>query len=855
MLITCPSCQATYEVGDDDIPEEGIEVECSACLNRWMQMPMDATEIEEAADVEAITAEDAIPSEKETETVAEVSEPIVPEQNDSELSEAELPNGDEPDLPEETGSVVTPFPFGKDMPAEDPPTIPTSFKVPDFDTSLKDVFGGTDNSSINEKLGDLAADIAPSAGWRVPKPPQGAILEQDPLDKILAEVEEEASRASAPITDQASGVSAPSEPELTSPPAQDLEDKLETASLEASPAEAVEPSEDVVEEPAPVDEIVADEDLAEPIEALAPSSPETLEEPAEEVELEVEEVLTEAAPSLPEAEEAAVIKEQEELEEATSDDETDVASFATSVTDEIEDTVLPDVEIIDESSPVDDIPMAIDTSDDIADVIEETATDAVLEVAEDVEALVEATEDIVEPVLDEGAAIDVPQTEDIDDMVAEAEAASVDAIEDAAVSITPFVDDEASLELDSDPLEPDDIVETIEDSAAEIFEAVAQDEDEPLADALLVSTPSAPEDEAGDFENASEVPNEVSAPSAPKPVVAAAPHWSEAVKVAEIEEEPTQAEAIDAADETETEGASNPEQDMADLIKALSASMPSQASASSGPSNPTEEPVDSELEAPIEADEEDVFHPWDGAVASDISDEDDEPSADDNVEDDFEWDELPDTDTPFGMDTEPEVDDPNAIQHIAALARQNQGDLHPDLPSHSNVIQADIPQAPAATMGSRPSSVSSPTPQKPRPVESPEDVSAAIRAQLSSFKKPDTKPANEDEPEKPSLFNKIKGANVAAEELTTPKPSAEPVIEKAPSNPLKDALMETESKQPRSGKKAGLVSVLLLFVAALAVYLLGDALSNAVPALEPYITGFSNVIDSLRLATQKLMGK
>ncbi|MBL4807509.1 MAG: zinc-ribbon domain-containing protein, partial [Rhodobacteraceae bacterium] len=39
MRITCPNCAAHYEVATSAIPTEGREVECSSCLERWMQMP------------------------------------------------------------------------------------------------------------------------------------------------------------------------------------------------------------------------------------------------------------------------------------------------------------------------------------------------------------------------------------------------------------------------------------------------------------------------------------------------------------------------------------------------------------------------------------------------------------------------------------------------------------------------------------------------------------------------------------------------------------------------------------------------------------------------------------------------
>lgn len=39
MRLTCPNCGAQYEVPDDVIPEEGRDVQCSACGDTWFQQP------------------------------------------------------------------------------------------------------------------------------------------------------------------------------------------------------------------------------------------------------------------------------------------------------------------------------------------------------------------------------------------------------------------------------------------------------------------------------------------------------------------------------------------------------------------------------------------------------------------------------------------------------------------------------------------------------------------------------------------------------------------------------------------------------------------------------------------------
>ena len=51
MRITCPNCNAQYEVGDDMIPSEGRDVQCSNCGTTWFQegRPRAATAVEARA--------------------------------------------------------------------------------------------------------------------------------------------------------------------------------------------------------------------------------------------------------------------------------------------------------------------------------------------------------------------------------------------------------------------------------------------------------------------------------------------------------------------------------------------------------------------------------------------------------------------------------------------------------------------------------------------------------------------------------------------------------------------------------------------------------------------------------------
>ncbi len=260
---------------------------------------------------------------------------------------------------------------------------------------------------------------------------------------------------------------------------------------------------------------------------------------------------------------------------------------------------------------------------------------------------------------------------------------------------------------------------------------------------------------------------------------------------------------------------------MEDLIRTLSASQPST------PSSPAPEPV-----------EEPVFHPWDGDVAPQILPEH-TPTPETGEDDDFNWDEPPETANVVADVFAPRADDEASVAATGAQNRPN--GLRVPEPVISNVIQADIPQAPNATMGRmRPTGTK---PGKPTPVESVEDVEAAIRAEMKGFDQPGSARATDDNVVKTGLFGRKE------------KPAPNPETPAKPANPLKVALLDddTTNAAPRSGKRTGFFLVVYLFLIALAVYLFGDQISALAPALKPYIDSFSGMVDSLRTETQRLM--
>lgn len=60
MRLTCPNCDAQYEVDDNAIPESGRDVQCSNCGHAWFQLPPD---VEEQLRDEAQTFGDAPPGQ------------------------------------------------------------------------------------------------------------------------------------------------------------------------------------------------------------------------------------------------------------------------------------------------------------------------------------------------------------------------------------------------------------------------------------------------------------------------------------------------------------------------------------------------------------------------------------------------------------------------------------------------------------------------------------------------------------------------------------------------------------------------------------------------------------------------
>ncbi len=107
MRLSCPNCDAQYELSDDAIPKGGRDVQCSNCGHAWFQMPPAdeaAAEVEEAlfeppedaAEAEAEPDMAATPAEEQPAVTAEDQHPHDNDEESADGDEAERFEGPAP---------------------------------------------------------------------------------------------------------------------------------------------------------------------------------------------------------------------------------------------------------------------------------------------------------------------------------------------------------------------------------------------------------------------------------------------------------------------------------------------------------------------------------------------------------------------------------------------------------------------------------------------------------------------------------------------------------------------------------------------------------------------------------------
>ena len=461
-----------------------------------------------------------------------------------------------------------------------------------------------------------------------------------------------------------------------------------------------------------------------------------------------------------------------------------------------------------------------------------------------------------------------PEQDALPDEEPEIEASAPSAPEEDSAEVVAEATEDLD-EEDSDEEQPEDAEPSGPSAPEQALVAEADAE---------ISAPSAPDepDEASLEEAAPEEELEPaeSAPAEAEPAPAvAAPHWSEAIAAAPVVAKSSVAETAETnAEPSQPLDSDEAKKDMEDFIKTMSSSKPKDAEQATTESivadaAPLEEPVEA---SDAEAEEEEVvFHPWDGAVAPEIGDAPaPEASAQENeAEDDFDWEEHPDPDGVLVHEVEEIEEGSVTEEHMETVERQNKGEFEPVVPEVTNVIQAVIPGVPTATIpsghASRPAGN---TPRKPAPVQSATEVEAAIRAQLTSLSMPKLGAVEEPETVKTGFFGRKKVLKKAPKKARQEKPkpanvSLAPAPKPSPAkavstNPLKDALRnDAEEEAPRRGKRTGFYLVLILFAAAVGLYLFAEQAAELVPAAAPYIEGFTDLVNQLRIMTTELIQK
>lgn len=172
MRLTCPNCNAQYEVPDEVIPEEGRDVQCSNCEKTWFQPKHPeappAAEAEPAEDAAAPApepdAQDAAP-EPESEPEQEVAEPTPRSNVDPAVASIlQQEAARESELRAKEGASLESQPdLGLDQPPEPAtePKRPAATKTAD-DAGQKDALPDVETINSSLRSEDASAEPAPA---------------------------------------------------------------------------------------------------------------------------------------------------------------------------------------------------------------------------------------------------------------------------------------------------------------------------------------------------------------------------------------------------------------------------------------------------------------------------------------------------------------------------------------------------------------------------------------------------------------------------------------------------------------------------------------------------------------------
>lgn len=195
MRLICPNCAAQYEVGDDVIPTNGRDVQCSNCAHTWFETPgaSEAREAEQSAPpaLASIDAKvtDAAPLEAAdidtSSIVDDVASDVVPSQNE----------------PPETNQTVDETPPQAEAQVEDADTDMPAVRRP-LSPSVAEILREEAAREEARRITDTSLETQPDLGLDSPRDPADQVAQEarDRMARLKGEAAPAAIAAAAATT-------------------------------------------------------------------------------------------------------------------------------------------------------------------------------------------------------------------------------------------------------------------------------------------------------------------------------------------------------------------------------------------------------------------------------------------------------------------------------------------------------------------------------------------------------------------------------------------------------------------------------------------------------------------------------
>ena len=237
MRITCPNCQAQYDVDPAMIPEAGRDVQCSSCAHTWLQGPEAAPEPAEAAEapepVDESPVEEADADETEAAGAAEEGAAEEPDAETTADDAASDVTSDEEET-EEAGDAGDKFRAAMDRQKSDEPEPEP--EPEDFLSDMRDAVADPDAEAATDEVeaasGDEAAEEetpAETEEAEAPDDTEAPEAEEEPVEAAAEDhVDEEAEdKAEAPAAEAAEAAPEDDAPALDEEVAEILREEAE----------------------------------------------------------------------------------------------------------------------------------------------------------------------------------------------------------------------------------------------------------------------------------------------------------------------------------------------------------------------------------------------------------------------------------------------------------------------------------------------------------------------------------------------------------------------------------------------------------------------------------------------------